>query len=40
VEHPICFVDRVAGRSKMSLEIVAEALLVVPLLRLCALVGA
>lgn len=40
VEHPICFVDREAGRSKMSLEIVAEALLVVPLLRLCALVGA
>jgi dolichol-phosphate mannosyltransferase len=40
VEHPICFVDRAAGRSKMSMAIVAEALLVVPLLRLCSLVGA
>lgn len=40
VEHPICFMDRTAGRSKLSAEIVAEAALVVPLLRLCALVGA
>ncbi len=40
VEHPIRFVDRVAGRSKLSREIVTEAILVVPLLRLCSLVSA
>jgi dolichol-phosphate mannosyltransferase len=39
VEHPICFKDRQLGRSKLSAEIVAEAVLVVPLLRLCAVVG-
>jgi dolichol-phosphate mannosyltransferase len=39
VEHPIRFRDRATGRSKLSLAIVAEALIVVPLLRLCAIVG-
>ncbi len=39
VEHPIRFTDRRAGSSKLSAEIVAEALLVVPLLRLGARVG-
>ncbi len=37
-EHPICFIDRTRGASKLSAEIVAEALLVVPLLRLCSFV--
>jgi dolichol-phosphate mannosyltransferase len=39
VEHPIRFSERAAGRSKLSLEIVVKALLAVPLLRLCSLVG-
>lgn len=39
VEHPICFRERAAGRSKLTFEILAEAIVSVPLLRLCSLVG-
>ena len=39
-ERPIIFTDRLAGQSKLSASIVAEALAVVPLLRLCSAVGA
>ena len=39
-EHPILFRDREVGRSKLSMTIVAEAIVVVPLLRLCNMVGA
>ena len=38
-EVPIIFVDRRAGQSKMSRRIVAEAVLMVPVLRLRALLG-
>ena len=38
-EVPIIFVDRRAGHSKMSRRIVAEAVLMVPALRLRALLG-
>jgi dolichol-phosphate mannosyltransferase len=39
VELPITFVDREAGRSKMSRRVVAEAVVRVPALRLAAAVG-
>ncbi len=39
VEVPITFVDREAGRSKMSRRVVAEAVVKVPALRLAAAVG-
>ncbi len=39
VEVPITFVDREAGRSKMSRRVVAEAIVKVPSLRLAAAVG-
>jgi dolichol-phosphate mannosyltransferase len=39
VEVPICFVDRTAGRSKMSRAVVIEAIWKVPWLRLRALLG-
>jgi len=40
VEHPIRFVDLTVCTSKLSAAIVVEAVIVVPLLRLCALTGA